>query len=159
MVSMRLFKSFVFLSIAFLCLTLYAVAQTPTPAPVILKTLSALQDGQIMGANFGAARGKLYAIGRFDMTSLCTGDANAAKSQWLQFYDCKPKAGEQLVPDAVISSWTATAITLAWPKATKTAFIKSLRVNSQNGAIDAQYPFDSVEFAVELPDGTKSSFK
>lgn len=147
----------IFLVLAVLCAR--AFSQTAPQPPRILASLPTLQDGIIKGTGFGEKKGKVYIVGRFDMTLLCKSDDNAARSQWMQFYDCKPKGTEQEVPADAIQSWTKTAVTLAWPKDKKLSFTKQLRQNEQNGSIGEEWPLASTEYLVELPDGTRSALK
>lgn len=144
---------------------LFVLAANAQAPPILITSLPTLKSGQLKGAHFGAGRGKIYVTGRFDMTKLCSSDPEAARSQWMQFYDCKPVGQKEVaLPDSVVKTWTDSGITLEWPpaakdgKMTQAAFIKTLRY-AQQGYIADEFPLDSAEYIVELPDGARSNAK
>lgn len=140
-----------------------ALAQAP-PVPRITTSLPGIQDGKLIGVNFGTryasgnVRGKVYVLAHYDMTALCNSDAGKG-SQWLNFYQCKPPGSEALLPDEAISSWTATTVTITWPNAKlKAAFLKQLRLNPDQ-TIGDEFPVDSLAYSVETVTGARSEWK
>lgn len=137
---------------------LLATAALGQSAPTIDKIPAGLVDGKITGKNFGKARGKVYVLARYDMTAFCNSEAGAG-SQWLNFYQCKPPGTEAEVPAAAIANWTSTTVSITWSTKIKTAFLKQLRLNPDQGPIGEEFPLDSAQYTVETADGARTAAK